>query len=405
MSALLESQQRKIEKFHNLRVGADFGDPGTGKTRSTMELVKATDATLCIWIAPYGTINPPTGQPGIKEEIEKWGGVGRELIFIAPETISMSDRQYLKLYSRLQTEPCTFMVVDESLKIKNWWTKRTKRIIMLGKMCQYKFILNGTALSRCLLDLWAQMEFLSPLILKMNLAEYKNTICEHLTIKKRIGRRWFSRDFITGYHNVDYLFSIIEPYVYDCRLNLELQKQFITLDYQVSDDHRQEYQRLKTKYLDDETLQWKNNNIFLELTQKMQHIYCCTEDKFKVLDLFLKNIDRKKVLLYRKFIGSEEALKKRYADIPVFSVQSHSQSLNLQEYNTIVLWDKTWDFGLIDQLFPRVARTGQLSPVCRFVDMTGNVNLEDLMQANVEKKGRLLTYFKIKGYRELMKRL
>lgn len=369
-----------------------------------MELIKATEANLCVWIAPYGSINPPEGQNGIKQELDKWGGLGIETIFIAPETISSSDRQYLQLYAKLQVSLCTFMVVDESLKIKNWEAKRTRRIIDLGKMCEYKFILNGTPLSCNLLDLWAQLEFLSPLILKMPQTEYKNTICEFTTIKKRIGNRWYQKEFITAYHNVDYLFSIIEPYVYDCNLDLEVGKQYIDLTYNLSSEHKEEYKLLKTKYLDDEALQWKNNNIFLKLTMKMQHLYCTTEDKFLVFDEFLKTVDRTKVIIYRKFVDSEIELKKHYPDIPIMSIQSHSMSLNMQQYNITVYWDKTWDYAVIDQSQHRTYRTGQ-QETCRFVQMCGNVNLENLMQENNVKKGKLLRYFKRKGYKELMEKL
>jgi SNF2 family DNA or RNA helicase len=405
MQALLNNQIAKIEKFITMKVGADFGEPGTGKTRSTIELVKATEATLCVFVAPFGAINPPDGMHGIKDEVEKWGGFGIETIFIAPETIASSDRQYLQLFRKMSEAWCTAMIVDESSKIKNREAKRTRRITDLGNMATYKYILNGTPIARCLQDIKPQMDFLSPLILNMSDAEFKSTYCEYITIKKRFGQRWRTREFITKYHNIDHLYSIIEPYVFDCQLNLGIDKQYITLNYEVGEEEKEEYQRLKTKYLDNETLQWKNNNIFLELTQKMQHGYCCTEDKFTVLTEFLKTVDRTKVLLYRKFVESETELKKRFPDLPVFSIQSHSQSLNLQAYDTIIKWDHTWDFLLIDQLFPRVARTGQTSSVCRMVSLTGNVNLEGLMAENNEKKGGMLEYFKQKGFKTLIEKL
>lgn len=404
MQALLKNQQAKIDKFCQLKVGADFGEPGTGKTRSTLELINATEATLCVWIAPFGTLNPPPGQRGIKDEVAKWGGTRCEMLFIAPETLSSSDRQYLQLFNRLRTELCTCIVVDESLKIKNSDAKRTQRIIELGKMAEYKYILNGTPISRNLLDIWPQMQFLSPLILKMGQAEFKNAICEYTTVKKRIGFKWYQKEFITGYANVDWLFSVIEPYVFNCDLALEVGKQYIDLPYTLSDEHAKEYQRLKLKYLDDETLQWKKNNIFLELTMKMQHGYCCTDDKFAMLDEFLKTTDPAKVLIYRKFVESETELKKRYPNIPILSIQSHSMSLNMQQYNTIVKWDKTWDYAQLDQLEHRIFRTGQ-TEACKFVDLTGNCNLESLMNENVSKKGKLLHYFKAKGYQELMEKL
>jgi hypothetical protein len=405
MQPLLANQSNKISKFADLLVGADFGEPGTGKTRSTIELVRSTEANLCVYIAPFQAINPPIGMPGIQDEVVKWGGFGIETVFIAPETIASSDRQYLQLYRKVSEARCTAIIVDESSKIKNGDAKRTRRITDLGKMCRYKYILNGTPIARCLLDLKPQMDFLDPRILHMSDAEYKNTFCEYITIKKRFGQKWRQREFITKYHNIDYLYSIIRPYVFDCQLDIGIDKQYITISYEVGEEEKEEYQRLKLKYLDDETLQWKSNNIFLELTQKMQHGYCCTEDKFTVLDAFLKDCDRTKVLLYRKFLESETQLKKRYPDIPVLSIQSNSQSLNLQAYDTIIKWDHTWDYLLIDQLFPRIARTGQTSKVCRMVSLTGNVNLEGLMAANNEKKGVMLDYFKQHGFKQLIEQL
>jgi SNF2 family DNA or RNA helicase len=398
MQPLLDSQSAKIYKFKTLKVGADFGEPGTGKTRSTLELIKSTPTDCVVWFTPFQT------KANLKAEIDKWGGIGdRNLIIVGTETISSSDRTYLKLTETIQNSTA-FIVVDESLKIKNWDAKRTKRLIELGKLCEYKMILNGTPISRNILDIWAQMEFLSPKILKMDMAEYKNTFCEYTTIKKRFGNSWRTKEFITKYHNVDYLYSIIAPYVYECDLELEIGKQYIDLSYNLSTEDAEEYKKLKEKYLDDETLQWKNNNIFLELTQKMQHLYCNTEEKFDVLGTFLKDADRSKVIIYRKFIDSETELKKRFPDIKICSIQSHAYGLNLQDYDTIIGWDKVWDYALVKQRDHRIFRTGQKND-CRFVSMTGNVNLESLMDSNIDKKGKLLSYFKSHGFKKLAEKL
>lgn len=398
MQALLDSQSAKIEKFKTLKVGADFGEPGTGKTRSTLELIKSTPTDCVVWFTPFQT------KANLKAEIDKWGGIGdRNLIIVGTETISSSDRTYLKLTETIQNSTA-FIVVDESLKIKNWDAKRTKRLIELSKLCEYKMILNGTPISRNILDIWAQMEFLSHKILKMDMAEYKNTFCEYTTIKKRFGNSWRTKEFITKYHNVDYLYSIIAPYVYECDLELEIGKQYIDLSYSLSTEDAEEYKKLKEKYLDDETLQWKNNNIFLELTQKMQHLYCNTEEKFEVLGTFLKDADKSKVIIYRKFIDSETELKKRFPDIKICSIQSHAYGLNLQDYDTIIGWDKVWDYALVKQRDHRIFRTGQKND-CRFVSMTGNVNLESLMDSNIDKKGKLLSYFKSHGFKKLAEQL
>lgn len=397
MQTLLANQTAAIERLQYLKVGANFGEPGSGKTRSTMELIKSTPCNYVLWLTPFQT------KENLQAEINKWGGLPAELDIIGTETISSSSRTYLSLVEKLQQRNA-FIVVDESLKIKNWEAQRTKRIIELGKLCEYKMILNGTPVSRNLLDVWAQMEFLSPKILQMGQAQYKNTFCEYLTIKKRFGNNWYSKSFITRYHNVDYLYSLIKPYVYECDLDLEIGRQYLDINYDIDEETKKEYERLKEKYLDDEKLMAMNNNIFLELTQKMQHLYCCTADKFTVLDNILKDTDSSKVIIYRKFVESEYQLKKRYPNLLILSIQSHCYGLNLQSYNTIIGWDKVWDYALLDQRDHRIYRTGQQEG-CTFIDMTGNVKLEALMNQNVEKKGRLLKYFKQHGYKELMEML
>jgi SNF2 family DNA or RNA helicase len=291
-------------------------------------------------------------------------------------------------------------VVDESLKIKNWSAKRTQRIIELGKLAEYKLILNGTPISRNLLDIWAQMEFLSPKILNMGMAEYKATFCETLKITKRFGSyKQYSKEFVVKYHNVDYLYSLIEPYVFEADLKLNIGKRYIDHEFDLDKEMKEDYQRLKEEYLDNEKLQWLNHNFFLELTQKMQHLYTLSAQKFELLDRILSKVDRSKVIVFRKYLDADAELKKRYPDVRVLSLQSHSLGLNLQDYHTIVIWDKVWDYALIKQMEHRIYRTGQSEP-CTFINLNGNVNLEKLILANIEKKCNLLDYFKTKTHKE-----
>jgi hypothetical protein len=63
---------------------------------------------------------------------------------------------------------------------------------------------------------------------------------------------------------------------FECDLNLEIKQYWNNYSYTLCDETKKEYNYLKEKYLDDKTLEEKNNNIFLEMTQKMQHLllYC-----------------------------------------------------------------------------------------------------------------------------------
>lgn len=398
MKALLDNQRNAISKLQHLKVGALFMEPGTGKTLSARELTQSIpDCDYILWFTPFQT------KQNLRDELNKWGDFNCDIVGI--ETISSSDRTYLQLYQKLEQAKRPAIVVDESLKIKNWDAKRTKRIIELGKLAEYKLVLNGTPISRNLLDAWAQFEFLSPKILNMGMAEFKNTFCEYTRITKRFGGyKQYTKEYINRYHNVDYLYSLIQPYVFECDLSLEVGKQYIDIDFSLDSDIKEQYQHLKEHYLDNEKLQFLNNNIFLELTQKMQHLYTNSSEKFEILDRFLKENDRNKVLIYRKYLDAEQELKKRYPDVRVLSIQSEAFGLNLQTYDTIILWDKVWDYALVKQMEHRIWRTGQTNQ-CRFVNLNGNVGLEKLMIDNIDKKMNLLDYFKNKALKEAIKEL
>lgn len=386
MENLLDNQSKAIEKLRSYKVGALFMEPGTGKTRTAYELVKSVpECDFVLWLTPFRT------KENLHAELTKWGATGIRIEGI--ESLSNSSRLMLDLYTELEFAKCPFIVVDESLKIKNWGAKRTQRIIELGKLAQFKLILNGTPLSRNILDLWAQMEFLSPRILNMGQAEFKNTFCEWTKVSKRIGHKVLTKEWISKYHNVDYLYSLIRHYVYEFDLELDLQQQYIVLPYEIEKDIKEEYNLLKTKYLDDENLAFIRQNIFLELTQKMQHLYACAEDKFTRLDEVLKANDPEQVIVYTKFIASREEIERRYPGLTVLSYGKHTFGLNLQHKSVTVYFDKTWDYAQREQTERRTYRTGQAKD-CIYYDLTGDVGLESMIDKNVENKESLLEYFK-----------
>lgn len=184
--SLSDKQSIAVEKLRRYKVGALFPDPGWGKTRSACALVRDIPcADFVLYLAPYQSINRST--EAIPHEVELSGGVNAPIKYIGVESLSNSDRLYLDLRRELGSARRPVVIVDESLKIKNFEAKRTRRVIELGKLAEYKLILNGTPLSRNLLDLWAQMEFLSPKILKMSRNRFKKSFCEYVTIDKRIG--------------------------------------------------------------------------------------------------------------------------------------------------------------------------------------------------------------------------
>lgn len=381
---LTEQQHSAISHLREWKVGALFMEPGTGKTRAALELIRGVQPDMVLWLGPLRTLD------AVRRELDRWGGV-ENLRMVGVESISASDRIYLETRQAIQGR--CFCVVDESLKIKNADAKRTRHIIELGQLCEYRLVLNGTPLSKNLLDLWAQMQFLSPRILSMTLAQFKNTFCRYTTVTKRMGFHQYTKEFITGYENVDYLYSLIRHYVYQCDLSLRISQMYEVVTYQLSDEERGEYERLKEKFLDDETLQWKRNNIFLEMTSKMQHSYCTAPTKLEALKGLMERLPEEQTIIFCRFIQSRETLAKLYPKAMVLSYQKEAFGLNLQECCHTVYFDKVWDYALRLQSSRRTFRTGQEHD-CHYYDLTGNVGLESLIDRNIEKKIGMSEYFK-----------
>lgn len=391
---LLQKQTQAITKQLPNKVGALFMKMGTGKTRVALELVNAVpEVDLVVWIGPLRTIKPLyKNMPSVIDEVNKWGGFNASAEYVGVETLQSSDRKYLEIYKEIESAKCPFIVVDESIKIKNHDAKRTKRLLEFSKMAEYKLILNGEPITKDLLDIWSQFQFLDPEIINMHFAEFKNTFCCYTKITKRYGGyKQYTKEFITGYENIDYLYSLIGEYVYECDLELNVKQVFETENYTLSDEEKERYKYLKETYLDDDKLLMMNNNIFLEMTQKMQHEYCCSEGKFDVVEEWIENESR--TIIFCKYISSVAECKKRFPLATVLNYKTGSLGLNLQDKPYTVYFDQTFDWGDVVQSQHRNYRTGQEND-CRYLRLIGDVGLEQLIYKNNQKKIGISEYLK-----------
>ena len=380
------------------KVGALFMDAGTGKTKVAIDIVNSSPCDAVFWFAPLSTIR----LNNIQNEVEKQGGFKIPARYVGIESIGQSDRIYLNVIEEIKKFKKPFIVVDESLKIKNAEAKRTKKLLEIGKIAEYKLILNGTPLSKNLLDVWAQMEFLSPRILSMSLRQYKNTFCCYTTVTRQIGNRKYTKEFVNSYKNIDYLYSLIRHYVYKADLKLTISQNYKTVHYMIGDEERAAYGELKDLFLSDKMLEWRNNNIFLEMTQRMQHSYCCTSSKIDAVNDILKEVDPTKVIIFCKYVASRELCEQTFRDCKVLSYQKDSLGMNLQQYNITIYFDKIWDYALKTQSYNRTYRTGQEFD-CVYYELTGDVGLEHLIDKNISKKVSMSEYFK-KATRDDLKR-
>ena len=387
MTTLTQQQQAAIQHLNEWRVGALFMEPGTGKTRAAMTLANSTPATDIFWVGPLRTLD------NARSEAAKWGGFQGAEHYYGVESLSGSDRIYMNLLNEVEASRVPMVIVDESLKVKNAEAKRTKRILEVGKRAEWKLVLNGTPVSRNLLDMWPQMEFLSPRILGMSLTEFKNTFTKWTKVTKRIGCRSYSKEYITGMENVDYLHSLIRHYVYECDLRLNITQMWHDVPYVITDESREAYTAIKEDYLKDENLEWRNNNIFLAMTTEMQMAYTTDEGKMEATDRLLQDLPHDETIIFCRFIKAQDECRKRWPKVTVLSMQKESLGLNLQRYRHTIFFDRVWDYALLLQASRRTYRTGQEHD-CHYYELTGNVGLERMMKENITKKVSMSEYLK-----------
>lgn len=364
---------------------------GTGKTKVALDLIasKQHKVDYILWICPYS----------IKSEIEaerrKWHA-DLKLDIVGCESIGSSDRIYLETLRKVAGRR-TFIVVDESLKIKNRDAKRTRRILQLGEAAEYKLILNGTPLSKNVLDLWTQMQFLSPKILRMSYNEFKNTYCEYY-IRGRL------KGLVKRQHNVEHLIAKIEPYIFDAELELGKQKHYY--DYSYSMDDRKGYEELKMRYLQAPIFD------FMAVSQILQQHYCKSREKAEIIENLTNEINDC-VIVFVKFLNSipkgAAAItggmreQERAAVIEDFragkikvlyiTYGSGAFGLNLQCCKHMIFADHTFDYAQRIQAEARIYRIGQTDDV-HYYNLWCDCGLERLIKGSLDKKTNLLTEVK-----------
>lgn len=389
----MTNQEKAFEKLSKLKCGALFMEMGTGKTKVALDLInsKLNKIDYILWICPVSIKNE------IEAEKNKWYPQ-LELNIVGCESLGSSDRIYLETLKNIENKN-VFTVVDESLKIKNSEAKRTKRILHIGKLSKYRLILNGTPVSKNVMDLWTQMEFLSPKILNMSENQFKNTFCEYYIRGKLKG-------LVKKTYNIEYLISLIEPYIFDSKLNLEIESNYENVYY--DNLYKYEYEYIKedilNNYIENEKLD------FFILSTNLQKSY--TKSYKNILQDLINKIDGQ-VIVYIKYLDNipqnatritgNENLKQRRQIIQAFKENRFkvlfmtygvgSYGLNLQFCNNIIFADQTFDYSQKIQAEHRIYRIGQEKEV-NYYNLICKCGMEGIIKKSLDKKTTLLDEIK-----------
>lgn len=394
-----ELQQRAFNKLNRLKVGALFMEMGTGKTKVALDLMnyKSKKCDYMLWICPCSL------KSTIEEERLLWQP-DLKLDVVGCESIGMSDRIYLETLEKVKNAKGVFIVVDESLKIKNISAKRTKRILELSKFATYKLILNGTPLTKNALDIYTQISFLSEKILSESYSEFKRKYCEFYLRGDRKGQ-------VKRCVNIPHLVSRIKPYIYDAKLDLKVDKNYTVYEYKLTNEEFIDYEMVKSEILN-ECGKLDKIDFYRLITELTKYLYSC-ESKNKLLNDVINDIDGK-VIVFVKYLSSipENALKivgdmsneERTKTIEEFKNNDEKVlyitfgcgafGLNLQFVNNLIFADRTWDLAQMEQAEARIFRIGQKENEVNYYYIRAKTGLEKMLNRNLSKKTNLLAEIK-----------
>ena len=443
---MFEHQEKAFNKIKKLKACALFMDMGTGKTRTMLEYIQLKlnqgKINKVFWICPCST------KKNLREDIFKHSifssnyveKIKDELIvIIGTETISQSNKFYIKTKNLIEKYPHSLLIIDESHMIKNHRAIRTRRILDLGQKTAYRAILTGTPVTQGIWDLFTQFYFLHPKILGYN--SFYAFAANHLEYSEKYPGQ------IINTHNTDYITKKINPYIYQVTKKecLDLPPKTYTNRYFDFDNEQYEiYQTIKnyyvsqinydnfngecilnminalyrvaSGYIDIELnppiyhereiithLQYKGYERAIETITQLSNIpsnsKCIIWHRYnsdlKLLSEKLNENDIKYVCVNGEVSQSQRELNindfKTSSDINVLvaNINIGNVGLNLQEANYMIYYNSTFEYAKRKQSEDRIYRIGQ-NKNCHIIDILSNSGIDDMVENNICNKTNLI---------------
>lgn len=431
ITEMLPHQVAAYEKMKRIKIGALYMEQGTGKSRVVLELIKyrleTNKINRVLWLCPCST------KQNLRNEIIKHtGNDNKDIITICGiETLSSSIKTIEKIEEYVDNNN-VFIVVDESLLVKNFFAKRTKRIIELSQKCEYRMILNGTPVSRSETDLFAQWYILDWRILGYK--SYFSFAANHIELDKN---NRFRRCL-----NIEYLTDKISPYTFQVEKKecVSLPKKvYSCYSYEMTEEQTAEYYDTYERFMGIIT-EFSTTTVYrffsalqsviagMKVTEIDNHIVTTPmfdnpydNPRIKLLLNVLYGYDEKIIIFckYRfeidnivdvlnkeygdgsavRFDGSI-SLKERNNNISKFKSNDNTKffvsnkncagyGLNLQFASKIIFYNNDFNLGTRIQAEDRVHRIGQNNTV-EIIDLICNKSLDTQIHRCLDKKINLL---------------
>lgn len=429
---LYNYQLLAFNKLKALRVCGLFMDMGTGKTRTAIEFInyRKDKISNVIWFCPVTlkqtVFNEFKKHTTIKDrdvyifnEKTRRGNIPQAFLYIIGiESISSSSRCVIASRSIININ--SYCIVDESSFIKGHDSLRTMRITKMCENSKYRMILTGTPMTLGVVDLYAQMKFLSPKILKYN--SFYSFASNHLEYSDKYP------GLIVRAHNLSNLSNKIEPFIYQIKKNdcLDLPNKIYKSRYcEPTKDQLKWYSIAKSEIRKEAIGSFDSYTIF-KLLGALQQIasgfwnrygVILQNNKIEMLKDVLEQIpENEKVIIWCKYKESIEIIKNeidcnvvrgdqsaadRQCQIDAFAndgkilvstMQCGGYGLNLSFVHYVVFYENSFNYAHRLQAEDRCHRIGQDHNVI-YYDLYCMLNIEDYIANNHYKKDVIISGF------------
>ncbi len=401
--------QKVLQKAHQtlteLKSGILFINKIGKKMEMALSLVenKLKEVDFVLWIAPASFLATKLYMNEIKKNNRTFR---HRIYFYSVESIAFSDTKYLELYNLIHNFKI-FCVVDESITIKNTASGRTQRLLSLSRKFTYRLILSTIPLCQGLIDLYAQLEFLNPKILRMNEQQFGHIFMPYKYSNYLAMRRWSRPEDEAKVYN--YMKPYILGYDFGEKLDINYHNSYFDLTPQEEKSYLDE----KCKFL-----QNRDQLVFMDIVQNFQRMYTLSQNKLIALNKLVQEIMTRgeKVIIYLKFLDEITFLKEsryfeglnfvemtrktnkkkaikafeRTADIMFCTYGVDKFGLDMQICNNIIYFSQTFDYKSKIEGLDSVNSKG-IGRKINIYDFWVKTNLEQLISDNLEKKKTVLS--------------
>lgn len=442
-------QADAVEKLAPIRVGALFMEMGTGKSRTAIELAIRRQGRLdrVVWFCPVSLKETVAGEilkhtdtdAGQIHVFDHKSGRGRlpDVFWYVAGIESMSASARVILAVNEMMDDRTMVILDESSYIKGHRSARTRHITHVGEKARYRVILTGTPISQGVVDLFAQMRFLSPKILGYR--SFYSFAFNHLEYSEKYP------GMIVRAHNTEHIAERIKPYVYQVTKDecLDLpEKTYTTMRFSLTAEQADAYAEAKEEILSDEAFEEFDSIVIFRLFTALQQIACGfwrrrdpeTGDQHMIefghyrLDCLMEAVEEipvdEKIIIWAKFekdiLGIDLALRRVYgqdaseifygkmserersravknfrkaARFFVATPSCGGHGLTLNEARYVIFYSNGFKYAERIQAEDRCHRIGQTRSV-HYIDIVARCGIDERIEKALSKKGDVVDEFK-----------